>query len=772
VNLILASDRFFGLMQSKNIVLAVLLFALIPASLLAEEGRVAGTVHDATGAVVQNAEVTLHSGAITAIQKTDAQGNFHFENVAAVTGTIRASAEGFGATTITWQAGDTGALDLVLKPLQAKEQVIVSSARAQVRLSEAPGSIVRLSENDIASTSALTADDMLRQVPGFSLFKRSGSRTANPTSQGVSLRGVGASGPSRALVLEDGIPLGDPFGGWVYWGRIPKEELASVEVFRGGTSDLYGSNALGGVIQFISRKPEAPDINLETSYGNEQTPDLSAWAGTRAGPWDFQVATDLFHTDGYIVVPSSIRGSVDVPANTEHATVDTTIGHTLGNSGRVFGRVGFFDEARGNGTPVQTNDTHIVTSAVGLDESWGGDSLSVRAYGDAQSYNQSFSSIASDRMSESLTNLQHVPAQRFGASAQWNHSLGRKQILIAGADGSEVIGASDEQIFSSGTHTADSASGGRQRTFGWFGEDILRFRDKWTVIVGGRVDYWRNFDASTARTPLSPVGPVASTIFPDRSSTVFNPRLSVLRSLGNNFSVTGSIYRSFRAPTLNELYRSFRLGSTLTQSNASLEAERLTGAEAGLNATALNRKLDLRGTFFWSDIVDPIENVTLSSTPALITRQRQNLGRTRSRGTEIEGELHLTSRVDFSAGYAFTDATVVSFPGGTLLGLQIPQVPRNQLTFETRYWNPAGMMLSLQGRFVGIQFDDDQNQFPLDHFFSLDLIAAHSLGHNVEAFVATENLTGQRYQVARTPTLNLGPPVLFRVGMRWHRAGR
>src|ERR671929_131193 len=107
------------------------------------------------------------------------------------------------------------------------------------------------------STSAATLDDALRQVPGFTLFRRTGSRVANPTSQGVSLRGVGASGASRALVLADGIPLNDPFGGWVYWGRVPRASVERIEVLRGGASSLYGSSALGGVVNLITRRPSS-----------------------------------------------------------------------------------------------------------------------------------------------------------------------------------------------------------------------------------------------------------------------------------------------------------------------------------------------------------------------------------------------------------------------------------------------------------------------------------------------------------------------------------
>src|SRR5690348_4862978 len=177
-----------------------------------------------------------------------------------------------------------------MKPSPQREDVIVSAARTEVRLAETPGSTILLSETDVISTPALRVDDVLRQVPGFSLFRRSGSRTANASAQGVSLRGLGGSASSRALVLLDGIPLVDPFGGWVYWNRVPRVALSSAEVFRGGSSSLYGSSALGGVVQFLTPEPDTPTITLETSYGNENTPDLSLWTGSRVGRWDYSLA--------------------------------------------------------------------------------------------------------------------------------------------------------------------------------------------------------------------------------------------------------------------------------------------------------------------------------------------------------------------------------------------------------------------------------------------------------------------------------------------------
>src|SRR5579864_5773736 len=392
------------------------MFSILSAFACAQETRVEGSVRDSSGAVVVGASVRLVSGAFQSEVKTDAAGHFAFLSVAGSSGSVEVSQPGFETGHRTWTVSQSN-LQIVLKPTAAKEEVTVSATRTELRLSETPGSTVLLSHTDITSTPALRVDDVLRQVPGFSLFRRSDSRTANASNQGVSLRGLGGTAASRALVLEDGLPLVDAFGGWVYWDRVPRASLANVEVFRGGASNLYGSDALGGVVQFMTRQPQQPALTLETSYGNERTPDLSFWTGTRAGPWDVSLASEMFRTDGYIIVPTWQRGSVDTPANSEDATVDLTVGHQLGERSRVFARGSYYTEFRHNGTPIQTNDTEMGEGAVGVDQQFGSrDSLTLRGYGQVQGYDQQFSSVAANRNSESLTDLQHVPEQVVGGA--------------------------------------------------------------------------------------------------------------------------------------------------------------------------------------------------------------------------------------------------------------------------------------------------------------------------------------------------------------------
>jgi outer membrane receptor protein involved in Fe transport len=742
---------------------------LLPPMLYAEGYRVEGFVRDASGAAISGAAVRIESAGHTFNTFSNTDGKFEFANIPAEAGTLVVEARGFSASHVSWNVDPdrVAKVDVLLKPAGNQQQITVSASGTRLEMSETPGSVTLLTSEDLGASPSLTVDDVLRQVPGFSLFRRSGSRVANPTTGGVSLRGLGASGASRALVLKEGIPLSDPFGGWVYWGRVPEASIGNIEIFRGGASNLYGSDALGGVIQVSERQPEESALSLSTSYGNERTPALSAWAGTAIGKWGLRGGTDLFHTDGYVLVPAEQRGTIDTRANSEHATAEIGLDRRLGSANRFFANGEYFTENRNNGTRVQANDTQLFQVSSGVDANFGPGALAVRMFGSGQSYNQSFSSIAADRNSESLTNLQHVPAQQVGGSARWSYLLAGKHTLIAGFEGQEVVGSSHEQVFVSNIHTANSVAGGHQRSLAVLGEGVFRIAQQWTVIGGLRWDDWKNFNGSSVRIPLTATGVGINNVFPDRSDDALSPRVSVLRALNENLSITASGYQAFRAPTLNELYRSFRVGNVVTQNNSQLRAERLTGGEAGINASFRDGRLVLRSTFFWSEIKDPIANATLSVTPALVTRQRQNLGRTRSRGVELDGTLKLATSLELSAGYIFTDASVVSFPRDpTVEGLAVPQVPRNAFSFELRYWNPSRLMVSFQGRYVGPQFEDDQNQLALDGFFTANVMAGRALRPGLQAFVAIENVTNQRYVVGLTPVPSLGPPILFRVGLK------
>ena len=764
-----------SLLRMLGVVLLWLAAGCVDAA-FAQGARVDGVVRDSSGAAVQGANVELHAGAVDRKTTTGASGEFAFDGVTETSGSVVVTVDGFQAASKPWSSANGAAvhLEISLAPSTVNQRVTVTANRAATLLSDVPASTVELTHEDLQATPALMLDDDLRQVPGFSLFRRSSSRTANPTTQGVSLRGLGADSTSRALVLVDGIPLNDPFGGWVYWDRVPLESIASVEIAQEGSSSLYGSDALGGVVQILTKPTNPAGFTFETSYGNQNTPQFSTWAGGETHGWTGSIAGEYFNTDGYILTPESLRGTVDTRAGGDHGTVAATIGRKIGANSNIFASGSYLNEDRANGTPDQTNSTALGEGVLGANigmGKWG--SLALRFFADVQTYHQGLSSVAQNRDSESLTDLQTVPAQGLGSSAVWSAQIAKRQTIVAGIDDSENLGASQDHKYMGVTvPNGATSAGGKQRTIGVFGEDMIQLAPRWLLTLSARVDNWRNYDASSiAYAPPSAPGPPVPTYYMDRSETAFSPRLTLVNQINSNVSWTFSAYRAFRAPTLNELYRTSRVGNKIIESNPDLVAERLSGGEAGVTVSGWNHRLEVRGSVFYNQIVNPIANVTLSSTPTLITTQKENLGRTNAPGFEIDTTLQITRDFLLTTGYQYVDTKVSSYPapagGVSLVGLWVAQVPHNSFTFQGRYANPKLFEVSVAGRAIGKQYDDDQNMYPLGSYFVFDAQIARTLGHGVQVFGAVENLFNESYATAATPVIQLGLPRVGRIGLRY-----
>ncbi|MBV8856604.1 MAG: TonB-dependent receptor [Acidobacteria bacterium] len=760
-------------MTTKLFFVCFIFFAL-PGAARAQEapGALRGVVVDENGAPVAGAMVMLRVRRAVNMNGVvvGPDGRFELAAPGAYPFTLIVTAGGFGRFERVWKEGewDGGEVRVVLAPASLAERVTVTAARTETRLAETAASVVVLGREELESAAALTSDDVLRQVPGFQLFRRTSGRVANPTAQGVSLRGVGASGASRAVVLYDGVPLNDPFGGWVYWGRVPNEGLERVEVLRGASSSLYGSGALGGVVQFVPRKTEATQLRFETSYGTQRTPDASLYASTLQRGWELSLSAQTFSTGGYVLVDERERGRVDTPAASRNAYGELYVGRELTKGLRVFARPSYYGESRRNGTPLQFNRTHVRQLAAGATwEAARAGLFELRANASTQVFDQSFTSVSADRASESLTRLQRVPAQGSGLSLQWAKSVGTRQALVTGFETQEARGASDELVYVAGRPSSLVGAGGRARTEGFYARDALRLTGRLVVTPGVRFDRWRNYRAQQTTRALTGARAVSTVAFAERDETAFSPQLSAVFKVSDTLSVNATFARAFRAPTLNELYRSFRVGNVVTLADENLRAERLTSGEGGLLFNSTRRGTAARANFFWMDVTRPVANVTLSVTPALITRRRANLGRTRSRGFEAEFEQRLARGWTASAGYLFVDPRVESFPADvTLEGNLLPQVARQQLSFQLRYAGRGRTTFAVQGRASSAQFDDDQNLLRLGGYFTLDAFASRRLGRGVEVFAAGENLTGQRAEVGRTPVLTVGPPAFARVGVR------
>jgi outer membrane cobalamin receptor len=655
--------------------------------------------------------------------------------------------------------------------VQRLDPVVVTAGRIEQKASEAPAAVTVITRDDIRQSAGQTVDDLLRQVPGFSLFRRTSSVVGHPTTQGVSLRGIGPSGTSRALVLLDGVPVNDPFGGWVYWNRVPLLGLQQIEVVRGGGASVWGNYALGGVIQMISRTPTRRAAAAEISYGSRDTINADVLLQEAQGPLRLSLEGNYYTTDGYPVVKESRRGRIDVDADSEHATVNGRAELVVSPDVSLFLSGAYYDENRGNGTPLQKNDTRSGHAAVGGRVRTGdGSTIAVTAFVHTQDFRSTFSTQAADRSSETLALDQSVPSLAAGGSLEWSRKLG-SHLLLAGGDVRWIDGETDEDVFNAGVFLRRRVAGGQQVVGGVFLQDVYTPTPRWELSAGVRGDWSLTYDASRRDTP-PPAGVPASQQFRDLEHTALSPRVAALWHATPLTDLRASVYSGFRIPTLNELYRVFRVRNDVTAANERLAPERLIGGELGL--TQRWGPLEARVTGFWNEVADLVANVTLSTRlpdcPAGTTcRQRQNLELGRIRGFEAEAEYRPARAWRLLASYLFADARVVEARRQrSLEGKRLAQVPEHAYTLGVRYDNPALVNVAATGRFVGGQFEDDANTLPLGGYFVLDVVLSRPITGWLEAFVAVENLFDETYSTGRTTegVISIGAPRLVRGGIR------
>jgi len=304
----------------------------------------------------------------------------------------------------------------------------------------------------------------------------------------------------------------------------------------------------------------------------------------------------------------------------------------------------------------------------------------------------------------------------------------------------------EQAFFPDGRPRGTTTTPGYQRTSGIFAQGTFAPASTVTVTLGARGDVRQG----------------------DRDEGYFDndgalsPRAAVTWAVQPALIVRGSLGWSFRAPTLNERYRGFRAGNVVTQPNPFLTPEDLRSIEGGV--AWLPPKGALRVTVFRNDLDDAVTNVTIATTPDLITRRRQNVGGIAAWGSEMEGEWRLSRRATLIGALALTHSRFVDYP--PLDGLTVPQVPTWQGNVGVRGAGPLGLALAAQMRVFGEQYDDDRNTLVLGSGAVVDLSVLRTAGRRTTLFFNLENLLDDQYEVGRSPVATYGQPFTVHGGVR------
>ncbi|HSH38074.1 MAG TPA: TonB-dependent receptor, partial [Chthoniobacterales bacterium] len=486
---------------------------------------------------------------------------------------IRSASARAGAARKTWLVAVAGLALRIVASAHAQEaladRIVVAADRLPNAESAAPFAVEVVEAEELRRAPQLRLDDILRaQVPGFSLFRRTSSRTANPTTQGVTLRNFGPSGAGRTLVLLDSIPLNDPFAGYVLWSQVPPASLESVVVQPGGGAGLFGNAALAGTIFLASHPIETTGASGEMSVGNADTYEGSITVTLSRTPLALRLFAEGFTTGGFPVIADGQRGAVDTNAAADSTLLDLGAEWQIAGDTSLRMRARRFDDQRENGTRYTRNETQGSDASAVLTKDFGAQSaeLQISAYAQHRKFASTFSSVNAtrDRETPALDQFD-VPAHAIGGSAVWSLLPHGDHRLVLGGDARFVDGETNEAFLWNGSEfTRLRSAGGRQLFAGIFAEDTWSISEKASVVGALRFDHWELFDGFRREADRATGRVRVESQYADRDSQEVNARLGTRLQLTKSVALRGAAYTGFRVPTLNELYRPFRVGNDVT----------------------------------------------------------------------------------------------------------------------------------------------------------------------------------------------------------------
>lgn len=674
-------------------------------------------------------------------------------------------------------------------PMESDEEywgrpVVVTATRSAQDLTNVAANVTVLTEAEIGRSASLAVDDLLRQIPGFTTLRQTSSLVGSPTGQALSLRGVGATSASRTLVMVDGVPITDPYGGWIVWNRIPMHDIARIEMVRGGGSGIWGNLAMGGIVNIITERPERRRIRFTGEGGTESTRSIGLSVADRIGPWTVSLGGRYFDTDGYYLVREDQRTPVDTPSYTRYGSGSGRVDYHLSDRSSVYVSGDYYDEFRGKGTPLAHAGTVTRTYGAGADLAFpDGSEWDINLFATAQSYDNYSSRSSRDGLTEAPSTAQYdVPSSSAGSNVQWSKTFGGAHQIVTGADYQRIEAESDEWVdYSKGIYTTGLEVGGLQQLAGAYVQEIYSPSLYWRVIASARLDYMHNSDGFYRTTDLTTGETTVDDVFDEATETSVNPSLGVVYHVDDRLSFRSSAYRAFRAPTVNELYRAFSSRGVVNAANPALDPERLAGVEAGVDYN-LGRRFLGRVTGFWNEVENTITQRTLGVAEydgqvigpcgplqeGEVCRLRDNVGRLLTAGVELELTYRPFREWTFSGSYVFDHTEIFDSDDPALDGKWQRQVPRHQFVLKAAFHDERIVTCAVQGRYVGERYEDDLNAQEVNELFVVDLHLARAVGAGREVFLNVENVADKEYEV-RTSSSGIvepGMPRLVHGGVR------
>jgi len=655
------------------------------------------------------------------------------------------------------------------EPEPTLEPVVVTATRSERSLSDVPASVSVISKEDIALTPAQSVDEVMRSV-GMEMSLIS-SYQSHPTSNMVSMRGLKSGVTSHALVMVDGVPINDSFSGFVQWNRVPLENIDRIEVVRGGGATLWGTYALGGVVNILTRAPAKQALEVEGGYGTYGTYRVNAYGAVAPTETTaFSIEASRWGTNGFNQVAPQWRNDSTIWGKTSFDADNVQLAGALKPDPTLSARfrVNYHHNDQTLLTPVDTNNQRIWNADLSVTKTFGKDDLTATLFHNDSNFltNNSgwdayFNATPGFPTQEVLSNTHVSKAKDTGGSVAWTSHINEIVPMASiGIDARQISGSDTgtiyDDVYGSTTGTPGAFlrtdyGSGRQFFGGLFGQIDIFPVSSLEILGSVRAQYWRNYDGFDATGPTGGLGNL-----PDRSKTSVDPRIALRYEATRNLALRAAAYTAFNAPNLDLLHRSYGISGGIFLPNANLEPERLRGAEVGTDIRIGNTVTQI--TLFGNELRDAFTSVPLTAEQLALYNvafgtQWANAGKVRSRGLEWSTKWTITPALTGQLNYTYTNAKIIESPDPAQVGQALAYLPKHQASVGLLYDDKryqASVIARYVGTSIGVQGDPtfyESNGWGVhqDAHMTFDASLGMTVNRTLSCFVQAVNLFNRQY---------------------------
>ncbi len=665
------------------------------------------------------------------------------------------------------------------------DQILVTGQRLSNSLAEEIYNTTRFNIVNL-NRSSLSLDEILGRHPGFSLYRRQSSRATHPTIQGANLRGLGPNGAGRALVVLDGIPLNDPFGGWVDWRSLSPLLLDHVSIQNGGGAGSWGNRSLTGVIRLDSVNFNSISHALDIKYGSNDTRQADFIVSSKYENMSFIIGGNILKTDGFFGIKKTQRGIADLPLSRSGETLRLSAKFQNSSDIKFLLSAQFSSDNFQNGSVLagsSSKDYQLSIAALKdyIDNflNWEG-----RLFYRKKHFENIFEAFNSTRdTSRPVLDQFDVPSDVIGGNIKLRWLINQDLILENGIDFQLISGSTNEKFRNLGNgFTRLRNAGGEQVLIGGFFETNYKVSNKTLFNIGLRTDYWRQSNGFRKETNIIDNQLISEKIFRTNDGILLNGRLGIIHNIFDYVDFNFSVYSSIRTPTLNELYRPFRVKNDITEANSDLKNERMLGGEFSFSID--KNRYYFKTTFFKNDILNPVVNTTISNTPGFnksynifipsggSLRQRNNLKKVKNYGIEVSYKLNLSEKIDFNLNYLFSNPKVSEAKFFTNLdGKRLAQTPKHQGNLSLAFKLNKKINMDFEYVYSSSQFEDDSNIRVLDNSSIANIFSNFLIADSTSIYISLENIFNKRSQagISKDGLITYGPPRFLWLGLKFRK---